>query len=97
MTISAEVLAHVAKLARISLTSDEAERYRAQLVDVLHAMEELNAVDTKALAPASPPAVLLSTTRADIPETRHHAPAIIDQAPDHTGRYVRVKGGIFTP
>lgn len=97
MTISAEVLAHVAKLARISLTAEEAERYRGQLSVVLQAMEELNAVDTKALAPATPPATLLSNTRADIPETRHHAPAIVDQAPDHTGRYVRVKGGIFIP
>ncbi len=97
MTISVETLAHVAKLARIALTPDEAERYRTQLGDVLQAMEELNAVDTKALAPASPPPVVLAATRPDVPETRHHAPAIVDQAPDHTGQYVRVKGGIFAP
>ena len=44
---------HVAKLARIALTSDEKEKFAHQLGDVLHHIEALAKVDVSAVEPSA--------------------------------------------
>lgn len=53
MKLSLEEVRHVAALARLSLSSEEEERFRDQLSAILEAMEQLKALDTKDVPPTS--------------------------------------------
>lgn len=46
MALTLEQVRHIARLARLSLTSAEEERYQEQLSDILDYAERLQAVDT---------------------------------------------------
>jgi len=45
MTITQETVEHVAKLARLELTPDEAQRYTQDLGKIISLVEQLNEVD----------------------------------------------------
>lgn len=56
---------HVAKLARLSLTDDEATQFTEQLGRVLGYMEQLNEVDTQGIEPMSHPIPVVNVMRDD--------------------------------
>lgn len=56
---------HVAKLARLSLTDDEAAQFTEQLGRVLGYMEQLNEVDTQGIEPMSHPIPVVNVMRDD--------------------------------
>lgn len=56
---------HVAKLARLSLTDDEAAQFTEQLGRVLGYMEQLNEVDTQGVEPMSHPIPVVNVMRDD--------------------------------
>jgi aspartyl-tRNA(Asn)/glutamyl-tRNA(Gln) amidotransferase subunit C len=49
--ITRKDVAHVAELARLALTEDEAELYTTQLKRILSYVEKLSALDTKGIEP----------------------------------------------
>jgi aspartyl-tRNA(Asn)/glutamyl-tRNA(Gln) amidotransferase subunit C len=53
MKLSLEEVRHVAALARLSLSTEEEERYQHQLSAILEAMEQLKAVNTDHVEPTS--------------------------------------------
>ncbi len=63
--LSKEQVKHVAKLARLDLTDDEAARFAGQLSDVLSYMEILEEVDTDGVEPTSQVTGLTNVTRKD--------------------------------
>ena len=56
---------HVAKLAKISLTDDEVDKFTDQLGAIVNYMEELNAVDTSGVEPTSQTTGLENVFRTD--------------------------------
>lgn len=87
---------HIAKLARIELSDAMRERMRKDLSSVLDFVAQLEAVDTAGVEPlyqvtglqnqARPDAV-----REDFPRDEHTMELLVDQAPQHEGRLIKVK------
>ena len=61
-------LDHVANLARINLTSEEKERFSAQLNDVLAYIEQLNEVNVEGVEPTAHAFPVVNVWAADVAE-----------------------------
>ncbi|MFQ5510434.1 MAG: Asp-tRNA(Asn)/Glu-tRNA(Gln) amidotransferase subunit GatC [Candidatus Krumholzibacteriia bacterium] len=91
MKIDEKILRHLEVLSRIDLTDDERERLAAQLDRIVGYVEQLQAIDTKDVAPTS--AVVHSergALRKDEPGESLDRDAILGQAPDATNGFFRV-------
>ncbi len=53
MSLSQQDILHIARLARIRVSDDEAETARAQLNSIFGLIEQMQAVDTKGVEPMS--------------------------------------------
>lgn len=63
--LSEEDVRHVAKLAKLQLTSDEVKKFGNQLGEVLEYMEQLMEVDVAMVEPTSQTTGLTNVTRGD--------------------------------
>ena len=63
--ISADDVAHVARLARLDLTAEELERYTGQLAAVLDHAADVEALDLADVPPTSHPLPLRNVLRDD--------------------------------
>lgn len=94
MMISTQDVKHVAKLARLSLTEEETEKYAEQLSRILDFFAELQNVDTTGVEPMSHPIAALSSVnvlRED--EVRTEAlsrEVLMENAPLTEGAFFRV-------
>ena len=73
-------VAHVAKLARINLTEDEAKAFQKQLDDVLKYVEKLRQVDVTGVDAAAH-GLLVNVFRADAPQDWFTAEQALSNAP----------------
>lgn len=64
--ISREDVAHVARLARLTLTDAELDRFTHQLADVLDHAGEMALLDTAGVAPMTHPYPLRNVMREDV-------------------------------
>lgn len=87
MDISVE---HLSRLARLSLTEDEKERFGGQLSDILKYVETLNELDTRNAEPTSHVIDLRNVTREDEPRESLPRDEALMNAPDGTERFYRV-------
>jgi aspartyl-tRNA(Asn)/glutamyl-tRNA(Gln) amidotransferase subunit C len=67
--ISRDDVAHVAKLARLSLADDELDTFTAQLAAILDHAEDVEALDLADVPPTSHPFDLINVLRPDEPGT----------------------------
>lgn len=67
MSLSSDDVRHVARLARLALTDDEAEALRGQLSDILAYAEKVSEVATSDVPPTSHPYALRNVWRDDEP------------------------------
>jgi aspartyl-tRNA(Asn)/glutamyl-tRNA(Gln) amidotransferase subunit C len=88
--ISREDVEHVARLARLALTSEELERMRTQLNAILVHIDALKAVDTDGIEPTSYAVPLVNVMRDDEPQPPFPAEAMLGNAPDRAGEFFRV-------
>lgn len=65
--ISRDDVAHVAKLARLSLDDGELDTFTAQLGAILDHAEDVEALDLADVPPTSHPLPLLNVLRPDVP------------------------------
>jgi len=65
--ITTEDVAHVARLARLSLDAEELERFTGQLAAVLEHAADLEALDTSGVEPTAHPLPLVNVLRDDVP------------------------------
>ena len=65
--ISREDVAHVARLARLSLTDDELDRFTGQLAAVLDHARDVESLDVGAVPPTAHPLPLKNVLRPDVP------------------------------
>ncbi len=93
-TINKKEIEHIAKLARIRLTSEEEERMAKQLGSILGYFEKLNELKTDDVEPAVRAIGLENVLRPDEPAL--HSDAAISQklialTPDKKDNYLKVK------
>lgn len=79
--ISSDDVAHVARLARLSLSDDELERITAQLGAVLDHARDVEALDTGGVLPTAHPLPLENVFREDEPGPCLDRSEVLAQAP----------------
>jgi aspartyl-tRNA(Asn)/glutamyl-tRNA(Gln) amidotransferase subunit C len=65
MKVDRELLEHVAKVARLELTSHEIDRFIPQLKEILAAFEELDSLHLSGVEPSIQPVPLKDALRED--------------------------------
>ncbi len=91
MSITLEQIKHIAKLARIELLDHQLEKFRVDLNKVLGYVEVLKTVDTEGIEPLATVTGLENVFRADEVVQSELAGEIVENAPMHEGKFVKVK------
>lgn len=79
--ISRDDVAHVAKLARLTLTDDELDTFTGQLASVLEHAEDVEALDLHDVPPTSHPYPLVNVVRPDVVRPSLDRDEVLAQAP----------------
>lgn len=82
MSITVEVVEHVAKLARLDLSEKEKETFTGQLNAILKYAEKLNELDTSNVEPTSHPMPLVNVMREDVTRASLPMEKVLRNAPD---------------
>jgi aspartyl-tRNA(Asn)/glutamyl-tRNA(Gln) amidotransferase subunit C len=88
--LTAAQVAHVAKLARLAVTPEQAERYRTQLAAVLAHIAKLDAVDLAGVEPMAQPFETTNRLADDEPVEGLPIEALLRNAPAVEGRFLAV-------
>ncbi|MBM7604810.1 Asp-tRNA(Asn)/Glu-tRNA(Gln) amidotransferase subunit GatC [Metabacillus litoralis] len=88
--ISTDQVKHVANLARLAITDDEAVLLTQQLDAIITFAEQLNEVDTENVKPTSHVLDMKNIMREDIPKKGLDNEEVVKNAPDHADGYIRV-------
>ena len=90
MAITREEVLHVARLARLALSSAEADRMREQLPDILDYIRQLQRLDTKDVVPTSHAVEMGTPFRDDSVHPFGEKEEILKNAPDREDDFFRV-------
>lgn len=71
----------VAHLARIALSDEEAARYQAQVDQILHYVEQLNAIDVEGIEPTAHAGAVFDVVREDVARESLSQEAALYNAP----------------
>ena len=91
MELDRDTVLHIAKLARVALTEDEIETFRAQLSEIIGHFDVLNRIDTEGVEPTAQILPLSNVFAAD--ESRPSLPSevVLALAPLTDDGYLRVR------
>lgn len=90
MKLNMEEVEHVALLARLALSEEEKERFRAQLSSILDYADRINQLDTARVKPTYHVLPLQNVSRLDERGTTLAPDEVFQNAPDRDGSYFRV-------
>ena len=88
--ISREEVQHVARLARLHLTDEEAERMREQLDAILAYIDKLRELPVDEVEPTAHAVPLVNVMRDDAPVDCLPQEATLANAPDRADEFFRV-------
>lgn len=88
--ISVEQVKHVAHLARLAVTDEEAALFTKQLDAIITYAEQLDELDTTNVRPTSHVLDVKNVMREDKPAKGLPVEDVMKNAPDHKDGYVRV-------
>jgi aspartyl-tRNA(Asn)/glutamyl-tRNA(Gln) amidotransferase subunit C len=88
--ISLEKVKHVAHLARLAITEEEAERMRKDLDEIITYAEQMNELDTDSIEPTSHVLNMKNVMREDIAQKGLPVKEVVKNAPDAEDGYIRV-------
>jgi len=91
MSLSAEEVLHIARLARVALSPADVDRFAAQLSGILDHFAALAAVDTEGLEPTAHPLPLTNVMRADVVTASLSQGEAIANAPEAEDGFFRVR------
>lgn len=91
MALSDKDVQHVARLARLALTPEEREKYRAQLGRILEYIQALNKYDTEGVQPTFHVVPLSNVWREDVARPWPDAGSILANAPERDDAFFKVK------
>ncbi|HEU4967108.1 MAG TPA: Asp-tRNA(Asn)/Glu-tRNA(Gln) amidotransferase subunit GatC [Candidatus Saccharimonadales bacterium] len=90
--LTREDVLKLARLARLDLTDDEIEKYRAELSSILQYVEQLQAVDITDLKPTNQVTGLINVMRDDEVKNYGYAPDdLFKNVPAMQERQIKVK------
>ena len=87
--VTVETVEHVARLARLSLTAEEKERFARELQQILSYAETIQALDTEGVEPMSH-AAAAGALREDDPRPSLDRERVLAEAPDASDGLFRV-------
>ena len=88
--IDKKTIEHIAKLARLRISDEDAQLYGEQLSKVLGHFEQIAKVKTEGIEPLVTPSDVKSFWRADVAKKELTAEEIIANAPQKTGNLFTV-------
>ncbi|PLS17004.1 Asp-tRNA(Asn)/Glu-tRNA(Gln) amidotransferase GatCAB subunit C [Bacillus sp. M6-12] len=88
--ISIDQVKHVAHLARLAVTEEEAEKFTQQLDAIISFAEQLNELDTDNVEPTSHVLNMKNVLREDKAKEGLPIEEVLKNAPDSKDGYVRV-------
>lgn len=88
--LSIEAVRKVAKLARLSPTPEQAQRYQGQLSSILTYIDRLRSLDLKGVEPMASPLDATSNLGADRPGPTLPTSVLMDMAPQKHEPFIRV-------
>ncbi|MGB8022419.1 MAG: Asp-tRNA(Asn)/Glu-tRNA(Gln) amidotransferase subunit GatC [Candidatus Nanopelagicales bacterium] len=88
--ITRDQVAHLGRLARLSLTEDELDHYSVQLADILAAVARVSEVATPDVPATSHPMPLQNVFREDVPRPSLSQAEALSGAPEAEGARFRV-------
>ncbi len=88
--ISIEQVKHVAHLARLAITEEEAMMFAKQLDAIITFAEQLNELDTENVPPTSHVLNMKNVMREDVPTAGLPLEDVLKNAPDHQDGQFRV-------
>lgn len=91
MRLTTEEVRHIALLARIGMTSEEIERMRDQLSNILEHFDVLSQVDTQGVEPTGHSVDLTSVMREDQARPSYPKEDMLANAPNRENDLIRVK------
>lgn len=91
MSLTEEEVLHIARLARISLSKSDVERFTPQLSGILEHFAALAAVDTEGLEPTAHPLPLSNVMRADLVAPSLSQAEALANAPVQEDGFFRVR------
>ncbi len=90
MQVDQATVKRIARLARIKMQDEEIENIRAELTGILDWVEQLNEVDTDAVAPMTCAVPSDMTVREDVVTDGEKVEAVMANAPVREGDYFAV-------
>lgn len=88
--ITLEEVEHVARLARLDLSDAEKERMRSQLDAILTYIDKLRQLNTDGVEPTSHAIPMVNVMRGDEVRPCFPAEAMLANAPERDGDFIRV-------
>lgn len=90
MPLSKAQVEHIARLARLSLTPEEIERYTTELTVILDYIDQLKSVDTEGVEPQNQFITAENVFREDIAEPSLPRDKALANAPQQDGEFFLV-------
>lgn len=91
MELTRDQVRHVAELAKLKLTDAEVVLFQQQLSAILEYAARLEELDTAAISPTASILPLQNVMRPDIPRDSCPRDAMLRNAPDTEGEFIRTK------
>lgn len=88
--ITIDEVKHVANLARLAITEEEAEKFSKQLDDIISFAEQLNELDTDHVEPTSHVLDMKNIFREDVAKPGLPVEDVVKNAPDHENGQIKV-------
>ncbi|MBP0726009.1 Asp-tRNA(Asn)/Glu-tRNA(Gln) amidotransferase subunit GatC [Bacillus sp. RG28] len=88
--ITMDEVKHVAHLARLAVTEEEAEKFAKQLGAIIEFAEELNELDTTNVKPTTHVLKMRNIMREDKPAKGLPLEDVLKNAPDHQDGQIKV-------
>ena len=90
MAISRVEVLHVARLARLELTEDEAEKFTEQLSAILEAVAKVSELDLSDVEPTAHPLDIVNVWADDEPRPSLPVEEALENAPDSQDGFFKV-------
>ena len=90
MAITKDEVLHVARLARLELTDEEAERFTEQLSAILEAVAKVSELDLSDVEPTAHPLDLVNVWERDEPRPSLPVDEALANAPDRQDGFFKV-------
>ncbi|MGG0736699.1 Asp-tRNA(Asn)/Glu-tRNA(Gln) amidotransferase subunit GatC [Niallia taxi] len=88
--ITKEEVKHVANLARLAITEEEAEQFQKQLDAIITFAEQLNELDTEGVVPTSHVLDVKNVLREDVAGKGLPVEDVLKNAPEHQDGQIKV-------